>query len=117
MQPLADSVLETNVRAIIAAQSRRLEECAYRTQRHVNAAQEDDEYDRLCAFVEMQKIAEDWRNGQLLCWTTVSEIDDRGLPIPPKDVLGIEGRKDATMWWECADNGSPQRPTVQWGSG
>lgn len=42
-------------------------------------------------------------NGQLLCWSTMAEIDSRGLPIPPKDVLSIEGRKDAQMWYGCAE--------------
>ena len=66
---------------------RRLEECAYRTQREYNDAQSDDEYDRLCAFIEMEKVALDWQDGKLLCWATIAEIDGRGHPIPPKSTV------------------------------
>ena len=69
----------------------------------INSAQGNEEYERLCDYVEMERVTADWPDGQLLCWSTVAEIDSRGLPIPPKDVLSIEGRKDAPMWYGCAD--------------
>ena len=38
-----------------------------------------------------------------VCWAMQAEKDERGIPIPPKSMLEIEGRQDAPMWWDSAE--------------
>ena len=38
-----------------------------------------------------------------VCWAMHAEKDERGIPIPPKSMLEIEGRQDAPMWWDSAE--------------